>query len=98
MTETSNDTGIQTLHLAFNGRRFARKAAEYCSENGLQCAWRNTGAIPSFMSMTNFDVAGTPEQLRAFVAWGDRIYPRAGFSANFEGDDFMQGRTGPDLS
>jgi hypothetical protein len=80
---------VQTLRMAFNGRGFARKVEKYCRLNGLDYRWRNDRKVPAFISLTELDVSGNPGQLRAFVEWGDRHYPRAGFAENFRGDDFM---------
>ncbi len=89
MSHGSQASEHETLTFAFNGRRFARKAEEYCRQHGLQFQWRNNHTFPARFSMTNFDVTGTAEQLREFVEWGDAHYPRPGFAQNFEGDSFM---------
>jgi hypothetical protein len=95
MSEAQGNDALQTVRFVFNGRRFARQAADFCSRQGLQFRWTNDQARPAHSSMTVFEVTGTARQLREFVVWDDRHYRKGQFSAPFAGEPFMDPR-GPE--
>ena len=91
-SDTPDNGEKQLVSITFNGSRFARKASRYCEQQHLAFRWRSNRVLPPRLSITTFEVAGTAEELREFVTWGDSHYSHPGFADNFEGDPFM----GPD--